>query len=122
MLWQLLQRVRAAAPRLALHLFRSASDRMVCSFDSSSSRPYDPDKPRGQGAMDAAAVAHISAYVDEVGRWGGGCPVFFGGGGAFGDGSWLCWLLTATRSCAVENMQTVTPAATAAATGFRSVW
>jgi hypothetical protein len=66
-LWQLLQRVRAAAPHLALHLFRSASDRILCSLDSSNGNPYDPDKPRGQGKMDEAAVAHISAYVDEVG-------------------------------------------------------
>jgi hypothetical protein len=62
-LWHLLQRVRAAAPSLAVHLFRSASDRMLCSLDSGSSRPVDPDK--GQ-PMDTAAVSHISAYVDEV--------------------------------------------------------
>lgn len=77
-LWQLLQRVRAAAPHLAIHLFRSASDRILCSCDSSSSNPYDPDKPRGQGKMDEAAVAHISAYVDEVGGGNEVCIMLLG--------------------------------------------
>lgn len=46
-----------------MHLFRSASDRMLCSLESGSSRPVDPDKRQ---PMDTAAVSHISAYVDEV--------------------------------------------------------
>jgi hypothetical protein len=66
-LWHMLHRLRAAAPQLEVHLFRAAADKQLCSSDSSSRGPYDPNKGR-HATMHADSVAHISAYVSEVSR------------------------------------------------------
>jgi hypothetical protein len=64
-LWHMLHRLRTAAPQLEVHLFRAAADKLLCSSDSSSRGPYDPNKGR-HATMHADSVAHISAYVSEV--------------------------------------------------------